>query len=633
MSEPIKHECGIALIRLLKPLSYYQEKYGTPFYGLNKLYLLMEKQHNRGQDGAGIATIKLDMKPGTRYISRHRAMGSKAVSDIFEYVQKKFVDVQENTPELLADANWLKENISFTGEVLVGHLRYGTHGKNSIESCHPFLRQNNWMTRNLVICGNFNMTNVDELLEQLYELGQHPKEKADTVTVLEKIGHFLDVENQEIFDSYNAKGLSNVEITHKIAEELDVANILRRSAKTWDGGYTISGIIGHGDAFVMRDPAGIRPAFYYADEEVLVVASERPAIQTAFNVPIGSVKEIKPGHALIAKKDGRISEEQFSQPLEQKSCSFERIYFSRGSDADIYRERKQLGRLLCPQILSAVNNDLENTVFSFIPNTAEVAFYGLVEGIHKHIKQVQKSKLLNRADKITDAELEAMLKMAPRVEKIALKDAKLRTFITQDADRGDMVAHVYDTTYGLIKTGQDTLVVLDDSIVRGTTLKQSILRILDRLQPKKIIVVSSAPQIRYPDCYGIDMSKMGEFVAFEAMISLLKEQGKEHLIQDTYQACLKAKATGSMKEKNLVQALYAHLTDEEISGRIAKIVTPAGIHAQVEVIYQKLENLHAACPNHLGDWYFSGNYPTPGGNKVVNQAFMNWVEGNNQRAY
>ena len=593
----------------------------------------MEKQHNRGQDGAGIATIKLDMKPGTRYISRHRAMGSKAVSDIFEYVQKKFVDVQENTPELLADANWLKENISFTGEVLVGHLRYGTHGKNSIESCHPFLRQNNWMTRNLVICGNFNMTNVDELLEQLYELGQHPKEKADTVTVLEKIGHFLDVENQEIFDSYNAKGLSNVEITHKIAEELDVANILRRSAKTWDGGYTISGIIGHGDAFVMRDPAGIRPAFYYADDEVLVVASERPAIQTAFNVPIGSVKEIKPGHALIAKKDGRISEEQFSQPVEQKSCSFERIYFSRGSDADIYRERKQLGRLLCPQILSAVNNDLENTVFSFIPNTAEVAFYGLVEGIHKHIKQVQKSKLLNRADKITDAELEAMLKMAPRVEKIALKDAKLRTFITQDADRGDMVAHVYDTTYGLIKAGQDTLVVLDDSIVRGTTLKQSILRILDRLQPKKIIVVSSAPQIRYPDCYGIDMSKMGEFVAFEAMISLLREQGNEQLIQDTYLACVQAKAAGSMKEKNLVQALYAHFTDEEISNRIAKIVTPSGIHAQVEVIYQKLENLHAACPNHLGDWYFSGNYPTPGGNKVVNQAFMNWVEGNNQRAY
>jgi len=593
----------------------------------------MEKQHNRGQDGAGIAIIKLDMKPGTRYISRYRAMGSKAVADIFEYVQNKFVDVQENTPELLVDANWLKENISFTGEVLMGHLRYGTHGKNSIESCHPFLRQNNWMTRNLVICGNFNMTNVDELLEQLYELGQHPKEKADTVTVLEKIGHFLDVENQEIFDSYNAKGLSNVEITHKIAEELDVAKMLRRSAKTWDGGYTIAGIIGHGDTFVMRDPAGIRPAFYYADDEVLVVASERPAIQTAFNIPIDAVKEIKPGHALIAKKDGRISEEQFSQPIEQKSCSFERIYFSRGSDADIYRERKQLGRLLCPQILSAVNNDLENTVFSFIPNTAEVAFYGLVEGVHKYIKQVQKNTLLNRADKITDAELEAMLKMAPRVEKIALKDAKLRTFIAQDADRGDMVAHVYDTTYGLIKAQQDTLVVLDDSIVRGTTLKQSILRILDRLHPKKIIVVSSAPQIRYPDCYGIDMSKMGEFVAFEAMISLLRELGKEHLIKDTYQACLQAKAAGNMKEKNLVQDLYAHFTDEEISSRIAKIVTPAGIYAQVEVIYQKLENLHTACPKHLGDWYFSGNYPTPGGNKVVNQAFMNWVEGNNQRAY
>lgn len=593
----------------------------------------MEKQHNRGQDGAGIATIKLDMKPGSRYISRYRAMGAKAVSEIFEYVQKKFVDVQENTPELLADAQWLKENISFTGEVLMGHLRYGTHGKNSIESCHPFLRQNNWMTRNLVVSGNFNMTNVDELLEQLYELGQHPKEKADTVTVLEKIGHFLDVENQEIFDSYNAKGLSNVEITQKIAEELDVANILRRSAKTWDGGYTISGIIGHGDAFVMRDPAGIRPAFYYADDEVLVVASERPAIQTAFNVPIAAVKEIQPGHALIVKKNGRISEEQFIEPLEQKSCSFERIYFSRGSDADIYRERKQLGRLLCPQILSAVNHDLENTVFSFIPNTAEVAFYGLVEGLHKHVKQVQKNTLLNRPDKISDAELEKMLKMAPRVEKIALKDAKLRTFITQDADRGDMVAHVYDTTYGLIKAKTDTLVVLDDSIVRGTTLKQSILRILDRLQPKKIIVVSSAPQIRYPDCYGIDMSKMGEFVAFEAMISLVKEQGKASLIDDTYQACLQAKATGTMKQKNWVQALYALFTDEEISARIAQIVCPAGINAEVEVIFQSLDHLHAACPNHMGDWYFSGNYPTPGGNKVVNQAFMNWVEGNNQRAY
>ncbi|MFM6975386.1 MAG: amidophosphoribosyltransferase [Sphingobacteriaceae bacterium] len=633
MSESIKHECGIALIRLLKPLSYYQEKYGTPFYGLNKLYLLMEKQHNRGQDGAGIATIKLDMKPGTRYISRHRAMGAKAVSQIFEYVQKKFADVQQSYPDLLNDPQWLKENVSFTGEVLMGHLRYGTHGKNSIESCHPFLRQNNWMTRNLVISGNFNMTNVDELLEQLYELGQHPKEKADTVTVLEKIGHFLDEENQDIFDELKPEGLNNVEITHQIADKLDVAKILRRSAKTWDGGYTISGIFGHGDAFVMRDPAGIRPAFYYYDDEVMVVASERPAIQTAFNVPLTSVKEIKPGHALIVKKNGRITEEQFREPQVQQSCSFERIYFSRGSDADIYRERKQLGRLLCPQILDAVNNDLENTVFSYIPNTAEVAFYGMVEGVHKYIKQYQKQVLLNRADKISDAELEKVLMMAPRVEKIAIKDAKLRTFITQDADRSDMVSHVYDTTYGLIKNEQDTLIVLDDSIVRGTTLKQSLLRILDRLHPKKIIVVSSAPQIRYPDCYGIDMSRMGEFVAFEATISLLKETGREQLIGEVYQLCLKSKQEGNMKSKNHVQALYAPFTDQQISDRIAQIVRPQEIDAEVQVIYQQLDNLHKACPNHLGDWYFSGNYPTPGGNKVVNQAFMNWVEGKNQRAY
>ena len=632
MSDQIKHECGIALIRLLKPLSYYQEKYGTSLYGLNKLYLLMEKQHNRGQDGAGIATIKLDMKPGNRYISRYRAMGSKAVSEIFEYVQRKFVDIQQQDPEKMKDAEWLKQNVSFTGEVLMGHLRYGTHGKNSIEACHPFLRQNNWMTRNLVISGNFNMTNVDELLEQLYELGQHPKEQADTVTVLEKIGHFLDEENQQIFDDLNPKGLSNVEITHRIAEELDVVNILRRSAKTWDGGYTIQGIFGHGDAFVMRDPAGIRPAFYYMDEEVLVVASERPAIQTAFNVPLDSVKEIKPGHALIVKKNGRISEELFREPEVQKSCSFERIYFSRGSDADIYQERKQLGRKLCPQILDAVNHNLERTVFSFIPNTAEVAFYGMVEGVHAYIHTKQKEILLNRADKISDAELERMLNIAPRVEKIALKDAKLRTFITQDADRQDMVAHIYDTTYGVVKPG-DTLVVLDDSIVRGTTLKQSILRMLDRLQPKKIIVVSSAPQICYPDCYGIDMSRMGEFVAFEAAISLLREQGQEGLIQQVYEECLKRKASSTLKEENLVKAIYAPFSDEEISDRIAKIVIPEGIQAEVQLIYQTLDNLHAACPNHLGDWYFSGDYPTPGGNKVVNQAFMNWVEGKNQRAY
>ncbi|WP_207422452.1 class II glutamine amidotransferase [Desertivirga brevis] len=630
MSESIKHECGIALIRLLKPLSYYQEKYGTSLYGLNKLYLLMEKQHNRGQDGAGIATIKFDVNPGNRYISRHRAMGSTAVSEIFEYVQKKFADIPG---DLLQDAEWLKENISFTGEVLMGHLRYGTHGKNSIENCHPFLRQNNWMSRNLVIAGNFNMTNVDELLEQLYELGQHPKEKADTVTVLEKIGHFLDDENQRLFDEFKKQGFSNREISHLIADNLDVAKILRRSAKTWDGGYTIEGIFGHGDAFVMRDPAGIRPAYYYIDDEVVVVTSERPAIQTAFNVPFDSVKEIKPGHALIIKKNGVITEEQFREPLVQKSCSFERIYFSRGSDAAIYNERKQLGRLLCPQILDSVNNDLKNTVFSFIPNTAEVAFYGMVDGLHKYIKRVQKDTLLKRADKISDEELEEMLNMAPRVEKIAIKDAKLRTFITQDADRQDMVSHVYDTTYGLVKAGTDNLVVIDDSIVRGTTLKQSILKILDRLGPKKIIIVSSAPQIRYPDCYGIDMSRMGEFVAFEAAIKLLKESGREHIIWETYEKCKASLKMDRNDVENYIKAIYAPFTDEEISAKITQIISPKAINAEVQVIYQTLDNLHAACPSHLGDWYFSGDYPTPGGNRVVNRAFMNWVEGKNQRAY
>jgi len=633
MSDSIKHECGIALIRLLKPLSYYQQKYGTALYGLNKLYLLMEKQHNRGQDGAGIATIKLDVKPGKRYISRHRSMGANAVAEIFEYVQKKFADVHNESPELLQDSDWLKDNISFTGEVLMGHLRYGTHGKNSIESCHPFLRQNNWMTRNLVVSGNFNMTNVDELLEQLFELGQHPKERTDTVTVLEKIGHFLDTENQELFDKYKNEGFSNEEISHQIAEHIDVTSILRRSAKTWDGGYTISGILGHGDAFVMRDPVGIRPAFYYHDDEIVIVTSERPAIQTAFNIPLELVKEIKPGHALIIKKSGRVTEELFREPEVQKSCSFERIYFSRGSDADIYRERKQLGLFLCPQIFDEINYDLKNTVFSYIPNTAEVAFYGMVEGVHKYLRDYQKDILLNRSEKISDSELEEVLNMSARIEKIAIKDVKLRTFITQDADRQDMVAHVYDTTYGLINKGSDNLVVLDDSIVRGTTLKQSILKILDRLGPKRIIVVSSAPQIRYPDCYGIDMSRMGEFVAFEAAISLLRETGREDIIQRVYQNCIASEKLGNMQTVNFVQEIYSQFSDQEISDRIAKIITPKDFKTDVKVIYQTLDNLHKAIPAHLGDWYFSGNYPTPGGNKVVNKAFMNWMEGKNQRAY
>ncbi|GAA4337188.1 amidophosphoribosyltransferase [Mucilaginibacter gynuensis] len=634
MSDQIKHECGVAFIRLRKPLSYYQQKYGTALYGLNKLYLLMEKQHNRGQDGAGVATIKLDIEPGKRYISRHRSMASNAVADIFEYIQKKFADIQKEMPEKLADAEWLKENVSFTGEVLLGHLRYGTHGKNSIENCHPFLRQNNWKTRNLVIAGNFNMTNVDELLQQLYDLGQHPKEKADTVTVLEKIGHFIDTENQGLFDQYKREGLDdNMEISKLIANDMDVAKILRKSAKNWDGGYTIAGILGHGDAFVMRDPVGIRPAFYYYNDEIVVAASERPAIQTAFNVPIEDIREIKPGHAVIVKKNGDLSEEMFSEPKEKKACSFERIYFSRGSDSSIYRERKQLGRLLCPQILDAVDHDVKNTVFSYIPNTAEVAFYGMVEGVHKYIKKYQRDQLLNREDKITDEELTEVLKLAPRVEKIAIKDVKLRTFITQDADRSEMVAHVYDTTYGLINKGADTLVVLDDSIVRGTTLKQSILKILDRLGPKKIVVVSSAPQIRYPDCYGIDMSRMGEFVAFEAAISLLKEAGKEDIILKAYQKAKDSSLLPKEEVVNHVKAIYEPFTDQQISDRIAQIITPKGITAKVEVIYQTLDNLHIACPDHTGDWYFSGDYPTPGGNKVVNRAFVNWMEGKNQRAY
>ena len=633
MSDSIKHECGIAFIRLLKPLSYYQEKYGTALYGLNKLYLLMEKQHNRGQDGAGIATIKLDVKPGNRYISRYRSMEKNAVSDIFEYVQKKFAVVQEENPDLFLDSQWLKDNMSFTGEVLLGHLRYGTHGKNSIENCHPFLRQNNWMSRNLVIAGNFNMTNVEELLQQLFELGQHPKERADTVTVLEKIGHFLDTENQELFNKFKAEGFSNMEISAKVAEELRVAHILRRSAKTWDGGYTISGVFGHGDAFIMRDPAGIRPAYFYQDDEILVAASERPAIQTAFDIPFDEVQEIKPGHALIVKKNGVISHEMFMEPVEKRACSFERIYFSRGSDAEIYKERKKLGQLLVEPVLKAVNYDIANTVFAFIPNTAEIAYYGMQEGVNSYVRKFQKETLLCRTEKVGDEEMERMLNITPRFEKLAIKDVKLRTFITQDADRQDMVAHVYDTTYGVVSPYKDTLIVMDDSIVRGTTLKESVLTILDRLHPKKIIIVSSAPQIRYPDCYGIDMSKMAEFVAFDAAISLLKKRGMENMIDEVYQKCLASIALPKTETINEVKAIYEPFTYEEISDEIALIIAPENLKTEVSVIYQTLDDLHIACPKNKGDWYFSGDYPTPGGNVVVNKAYMNWMEGKNVRAY
>lgn len=631
MSDSIKHECGIALIRLLKPLEYYRRKYGTVLYGLNKLYLLMEKQLNRGQDGAGVATIKLDIPPGQRYISRYRSMAPKAVTDIFEYIHKKFDAVQSTDPERMDDADWLKDNVAFTGEVLLGHLRYGTHGKNSIENCHPFLRQNNWMSRNLVLAGNFNMTNVDELLETLYELGQHPKDKTDTVTVLEKIGHFLDMENQSLFDHFKTKGYPNADISHLIADHLDVAKILRRSAKDFDGGYTIAGMFGHGDAFVLRDPCGIRPAYYYLDEEVAVVASERPAIQTAFNVGFEELKEVKPGYALIIKKDGSVTESQIREQEELTSCSFERIYFSKGSDTEIYQERKMLGKLLVPEVLKAVNYNLEDTVFSYIPNTAEIAFFGMVEGIHEYIRQIQQEKL--QASGLSPKEIEKILSIVPRVERVPLKDTKVRTFITQDTDRNELVNHTYDVTYGVVKPGIDTLVVLDDSIVRGTTLSQSILRILDRLDPAKIIVVSSAPQIRFPDCYGIDMSRMGEFVAFQAAISLLHETGREELLDEVYVRCKEQTLLPKREIRNYVKELYEPFGYEEISSAIGRIIAPPDLNANVQIIYQTLDNLHKACPAHTGDWYFSGNYPTPGGNKVANMAFVNYMEGVNQRAY
>ncbi len=632
MSDAIKHECGIALLRLRKPLEFYREKYGTSFYGLNKMYLLMEKQHNRGQDGAGLANIKLDVPPGTRYISRLRSNTNKPIQDLFDKVNHRFKEQEKEDPSVLSDVQYLKENFAFTGELFLGHLRYGTFGGNSIEQCHPFLRQNNWMTRNLVVAGNFNLTNVEELFGLLVELGQHPKEMADTVTVLEKIGHFLDEENQRLFDLYNQQGYTNAQITEKIGKTLDVKKILKKSAEDWDGGYAMAGLIGHGDAFVLRDPSGIRPAFWYADDEVIVVASERPAIQTAFNVKEELVHEILPGNALILKKDGSFSMEEVREPLERKACSFERIYFSRGSDADIYKERQELGRRLIPSILKSVNNDLDNTVFSFIPNTAETAWYGLIKGVEDHINE-EKVKELNKIGATDIETLTRIIARRARVEKIAIKDAKLRTFITEDSARDDMVAHVYDITYGTVRRNQDNLVVIDDSIVRGTTLKKSIIRILDRLEPKKIIVVSSAPQIRYPDCYGIDMARLGDFIAFQAAVELLKDHGKSDLLDLVYRKCKEQVSLPKEQVKNYVKEIYAPFTAEEISAKISKMLRPEGIKAEVEIIYQKVEDLHAACPHNLGDWYFTGNYPTPGGNKVVNKAFINYMEGNTARAY
>ncbi len=630
MSDAIKHECGLALLRLKKPLQHYREKYGTAFYGLNKMYLLMEKQHNRGQDGAGLANIKLDVPPGKRYISRVRSNKKSPIQDVFKKVNKRF---DKLTKEELKDAEWLKTNFGFTGELFLGHLRYGTFGKNSIESCHPFLRQNNWMTRNLVVAGNFNLTNVDELFGILTELGQHPKEKTDTVTVMEKIGHFLDEENEQLFQLYKNQGYQNTQISEKIAHGLDIQRILKRSAADWDGGYAMAGLLGHGDAFVLRDPSGIRPAYYYEDDEVAVVTSERPVIQTAFNVKYEDVHELPPGHAIIVKKNGEVKISEVREPLEKKSCSFERIYFSRGSDKDIYEERKALGRKVVPKILEAIDFDIRNSVFSFIPNTAETSFYGMVKGVESYLDEIKLQKVKELAQGHSDEELMQILEIKPRVEKLAIKDAKLRTFITQDDARDEMVAHVYDITYGTVRRGKDKIVIIDDSIVRGTTLKKSILRMLARLEPKEIIVVSSAPQIRYPDCYGIDMAKMGDFIAFQAAVALLKDAGKEDVLQSVYKKCKDQENLPKEQVKNYVKEIYASFSDEQISHKISQLLKPADVLAKVKVIYQGVEGLHECCPHNLGDWYFTGDYPTPGGNKVVNKAFIYYIEGRNERAY
>ena len=630
MSDIIKHECGLAFIRLLKPLQYYYDKYGTALYGVKKLELLLQKQRNRGQDGAGIATIKLDMEPGNRYISRRRSNSATYLEDVFSGVYSRFNELDEDK---LSDGEWLKQNMPYTGEVLLGHLRYGTHGDNSIETVHPFLRLNNWMTRNLVMAGNFNLTNVQELFAELISFGQHPKEHSDTVTVMEKIGHFLDDEVQKLFSWFKAEGYGNQEITDLISQNLDVRRLLQRATRKFDGGYVMAGMIGHGDAFILRDPSGIRPAFYYQDDEVVVLASERPAIQTCFNVSLKDVKELNPGHALIVKADGRVSEDLIQEPLERTACSFERIYFSRGNDRDIYLERKKLGELLAPKILEEINYDMENTIFSFIPNTAEVAFYGLVEGLHKELDIVKKKRIMELGENVSQEEIDSIFRMSPRVEKLAVKDAKMRTFIADDSHRGTLVSHVYDVTYGLVNNQKDTLVLLDDSIVRGTTLRDSIIQIVSTLKPKKLIIVSSAPQIRYPDCYGIDMSKMKKFVAFKALVELLKESGKENLIEETYQKCKKELLKSDSEIGNPVQELYDIFDYEQISDKISEIVTPDDIEPEIKVIYQTVDDLRSACPNNNGDWYFSGNYPTAGGMRVVNVAFINFVEGVDARAY
>jgi amidophosphoribosyltransferase len=632
MSDAIKHECGIALLRLKKPLEFYKEKYGTAFYGIQKMYLLMEKQHNRGQDGAGFASIKLDVAPGERYISRVRSNESQAIQDVFAQINARINEELELHPEYINSVALQKKNLPYIGELYLGHVRYGTFGKNSIESVHPFLRQNNWMHRNLIIAGNFNMTNVTELFNSLVELGQHPKEMTDTVTVMEKIGHFLDEEVTELYQDCKNNGLSKREASPVIAERLNVAKILKKASRGWDGGYAMAGLFGHGDAFVFRDPAGIRPAYFYEDEEIVVVASERPVIQTVFNVDFEKVKELQPGNALIIKKNGELTEEEIILPTDKKACSFERIYFSRGSDAEIYQERKKLGKLILPAVLAAIDNDTDNTVFSYIPNTAETSFYGMVEAAQDFLNQRKNKFILENRKTLTKEKLEEILSVKIRTEKIAIKDAKLRTFITEDSSRDDLVAHVYDITYGVVKA-TDNLVIIDDSIVRGTTLKMSILKMLDRLKPKKIVVVSSAPQIRYPDCYGIDMAKLEGLIAFKAALELLKERKLYHIVDEVYQKCKEQEHLKDIEITNSVTEIYKPFYSQEISDKIAEMLTEEDVNAEVKIIFQSIDNLHIACPNNLGDWYFTGDYPTHGGNRVVNKAFMNFYEGKDARAY
>lgn len=632
MSDAIKHECGIALLRLKKPLAFYKEKYGSAFYGIQKMYLLMEKQHNRGQDGAGFASIKFDVEPGERYISRVRSNKSQPIQDIFAQINERINEELEQHPEYQDNVALQKENLPYIGELFLGHVRYGTFGKNSIESVHPFLRQNNWMHRNLIVAGNFNMTNVTELFNSLVELGQHPKELADTVTVMEKIGHFLDDEVTDLYQECKNNGLSKREASPVIAEKLDIAKILKRASKGWDGGYAMAGLLGHGDSFVFRDPAGIRPAYFYEDEEIVVVASERPVIQTTFNVPFDKVHELQPGNALIIKKSGSVSQQEIITPSIKKACSFERIYFSRGSDAEIYQERKELGKLILPAVLEAIDNDTDNTVFSFIPNTAETSFYGMIEAANDFLNQRKNQFILDNRKTLTKEKLEEILSVKIRTEKIAIKDAKLRTFITEDSSRDDLVAHVYDVTYGVIKP-TDNLVIIDDSIVRGTTLKKSILKMMDRLNPKLIVVVSSAPQIRYPDCYGIDMAKLEGLIAFQAAIELLKERNQYDIVEAVYKKCKAQEKLKDAEVVNFVTEIYAPFTDSEISDKIAQLLHPKDINAEVKIIFQTVANLHQACPKNLGDWYFTGDYPTPGGNRVVNRAFMNFYEGKDARAY